>query len=300
MANIAEAQNDPENLQLLKAQRYRYGQAKRLAAVQALLAGTTPLVAAAVVSIDPTKRVWAALAGIVVSLVDGGLLDPYQRRLREVGASIQERFDCAVLGLPWNEPVCGARPDHEDVHEAASSYSDRASAPLENWYPTAVSALPLFEARLICQRTSCWWDSKLRRRYAGWIIAAVALVSVFVVVAGIVQRFSLEAFVLAVVTPLSPTLLWAMREVRRQRSAATALDRLKDYGHSLWGRVVKRELSETDATALSRELQDAIFYRRRENPFVFDWIYRRLRNSYEEQMNVNADQMVREVPASRS
>lgn len=43
-------------------------------------------------------------------------------------------------------------------------------------------------------------------------------------------------------------------------------------------------LSESEANTLSRELQDAIFYGRLGNPFVFDWIYRLLRNKYEDQM----------------
>ena len=109
------------------------------------------------------------------------------------------------------------------------------------------------------------------------------------------QKLTLEQFVLVVAVPLSPTLLWAIREVNRQRDAASALDRLKDYGSSLWNQVAKGLVDDAKATALSRELQDAILQRRRENPFVFDWIYRRLRNSYEEQMNVNAQQMVDEV-----
>ena len=236
-----------------------------------------------------------ALGSIIVSIVDPGLLDPFQRRFRKAAATIQEQFDCTVLQMPWNEPVSGPPVDREDIHEAASRYSADPSAPLENWYPAVVDSLPFFQARLICQRTNCWWDSKLRRRYAGWIIAAVGVLSLAIVAGGLMQKLTLEQFVLVVAVPLSPTLLWAIREVNRQRDAASALDRLKDYGSSLWNQVAKGLVDDAKATALSRELQDAILQRRRENPFVFDWIYRRLRNSYEEQMNVNAQQMVDEV-----
>jgi hypothetical protein len=299
MAEIGAKQNEASNLQLLRAQRFRYGQAKKLSAVQTFLATATPIVSAVVVAVDPTTTVWTALAGVIVSVFDAGVLDSLQRRFREAGATIQEQFDCSVLGLVWNEAVAGSPVDGEDIHDAASRYRLQTAAPVENWYPLAVDALPLFQARLICQRANCWWDAKLRRRYAAWIVAAVALVSVAVVVSGVVQKFTLEQFVLAVVAPLSPTILWALREVQRQRDTALASDRLRDHCRSLWGRLLAHQVTATEATALSRELQDAIFYRRKESSFVFDWVYRRLRDSYEEQMNATADQMVQELSTAQ-
>ena len=299
MADISSRQNDPATIQLLQAQRHLYRRAKRLSAVQVVLAAGTPIVAATAIALNPNAATWAALGGIVVALLDVGLLDPSQQGLREIAASVQEEFDCQVLQLAWNEAVAGPRPAAEDIHEAAAADISRPVGPLENWYPPAVAPLPLYQGRLICQRTNCWWDSKLRRRYAVGIVIAACVISLFVLVVGVANGMTLEKFVLAVVAPLLPAMLWAMREVRRQHAAASALDRLKDYGTSLWGRVIENAVSEVEVNRLSRELQDAIFYRRRENPFVFDWIYRRLRKRYEEQMNVGAEKMVSELGTRR-
>ena len=297
MADIASRQNETQNLQLRRAQRYFYGQAKRLAGAQVVLAGATPIVSALAVAVNPAAAVWTAFAGIVVSLIDFGVLDLRQKHLRDLAASIQEELDCRVLELDWNEPVAGSRPAPEDVHEGASEYRDDPNAPIIDWYPTAVKALPIHQARIICQRTNCWWDSKLRKRYATWTVAAVSVVSAFVFVVALATGMTVEKFVLAVLAPLSPTLLWAIREVHRQTEAANSLDRLKEYGRSLWESILGGSLNQTDAAIRSRELQDAIFQCRREKPFVFDWIYRRLRNKYEDQMNVGSEVMVQEAQA---
>ncbi|MBI4809641.1 MAG: hypothetical protein HY799_11925 [Nitrosomonadales bacterium] len=45
----------------------------------------------------------------------------------------------------------------------------------------------------------------------------------------------------------------------------------------------------------SRFLQDEIFENRRKSPFVFDWIFRRLRNAYEDQMNYSAEMLAAEA-----
>ena len=295
MADITTRQNESESLQLSRAQRYFYARAKRLSLVQIALAGSTPIVSAVAAAINPVVSAWTALAGIVVSLVDFGVLDLQQRRFRKLAGSIQEEFDCRVLDLEWNEPFAGPRPTPEDIHEGASEYRDDPGAPLRDWYPLAVKSLPIHQGRVICQRTNCWWDSKLRRRYATWIVAVVSAIGVFVLVVALAGGMTVEKFVLAVLAPLSPTLLWAIREVHRQRDVASALDGLKEYGRSLWNSVLSGALDQAHTTVRSRELQDAILYRRRESPFVFDWAYRRLRNKFEDQMNVGADAMVSET-----
>jgi hypothetical protein len=106
---ISSRQNLPENTHLLAAQRHLYSRVKRLAAVQAFLAGLTPVVGAIAVALKPEADVWAALVGIVVAFVDTVWLDPKQNSLRNLGANVQETFDCNVLQLPWNGPLSGQR-----------------------------------------------------------------------------------------------------------------------------------------------------------------------------------------------
>ena len=292
---IISRQNSAENIRLLAAQRSLYSRAKKLAAIQAFVAGLTPVVGAIAVAVSPGVDVWAAFVGILVAFVDTAWLDPRQGKLRNLAANVQEEFDCDVLELPWNEPLAGRRPSPEDIHEAAGKHTASSAAPLENWYPGAVAALPLHEGRLVCQRTNCWWDSKLRQRYSNWIIGALSVLSICVLVIGLLNGISLQKFVLAVMAPLLPAALWAVREWHRQNDTSVESDRRKEYCESLWTRVVQGELLEPEASKRSRELQDAILVRRRECAPVFDWVYRRLRRAQEEQMNVGAERMVAEL-----
>jgi hypothetical protein len=292
---ISSRQNLPENIQLLAAQRQLYSRVKRLAAIQTLLVGFTPVLSAFVVAAIPEWDIWAAFIGIVVALCDTVWLDPKQNTLRTLGASVQESFDCNVLQLPWNGALSGRHPSPEDVHEAAEAYSRDSAAPLEDWYPRAVSSLLLYQGRLVCQRTNCWWDSKLRKRYGTWIVSTLCVLSVAVFLLGLVKGISLQKFVLAVMTPLLPAALWAAREFRRQIESAAESDRLKEYGESLWEQVVAGEVAESDVDKRSRELQDAILVRRRESAPVLNWVYKSLRRKHEEQMNVGAQKMVDQI-----
>ena len=295
MADIASLQNQEENLNLLAAQSYFYACAKRFAALQVVAAAATPIISAVMVALDPAAAVWAAFIGIVVSLIEFGALDLLQEHYRDLAAAIQEQFDCNVLQLNWNEAVAGMRPSPEDIHEGATAYGRPPT--ISNWYPPAVSKLAEYEGRIVCQRTNCWWDSKLRRRYAIWIMLIIGLISLSSLAVAIATGITVEKFVLAVMAPLSPMLLWGIREVRRQREAAARLDQLKEYGQSLWRSVITKAIDEPTANQRSRELQDAIFIRRKSNPFVFDWIYRLLRRKYEDQMNVGAQAMINEATA---
>ena len=295
MADILTTQNLLPNIQRLAAQRYLYSCAKNLSTIQALLAGATPVAGSVAVVFWTEAQPWAALAGILVALLDRVCLDPWQDHFRKAAANMQEDFDCNVLSLPWNEVLAGRRPAAEEIHEAAKKAKPAPEAPLVNWYPTIIASLPLHQARVICQRTNLWWDSKLRCRYRIKILIVLSLISVLVLFLGLLTGMNLQKFVLAILAPLSPTLLWGMCEVRRQREAAAALDRLKDCGDSLWKEVVQEKVIESAATSRSRELQNAILLRRSTNPFVFDWIYRKSRRDYEEQMNVGAEDMVAQV-----
>lgn len=297
---IGDRQNMRENLQLLAAQRVFYAKAKRLAAIQAWLAAMVPVVAAAITTVDPKTAGWAAIIGIAAAMADTLLLDPKQSEWRKCGANTQEKFDCAVLVMPRNEALEGGCPTPEEVFEASQGYRPNPKAPLPDWYPKKATELPLALGRLVCQRTNLVWDSKLRRRYRGWVVVAVVIISAASFLFGFTKHWSLEQFVLAVGAPLFPALMWAGREYKRQTEGAADLDRLRNATEHLWSHMLKSVLSEADIESSARPFQDAILVGRRERTTVFDWIYHRLRKKQEEQMNVGAEEMIREIQTRRT
>src|SRR5262249_58658510 len=146
-------------------------------------------------------------------------------------AKIQELFDCGVLEIPWNKLKAGRQPDVEQVIECSKKYRGRVLSDQEfrDWYPSAVGSLPLHLARLVCQRTNCWWSSKLRRQFATWVVVAVALTGPTVFAIGLVGGMSLEKFVLAVLPPVLPAALLGVPTAGSHLASAEATDRLPPH-----------------------------------------------------------------------
>jgi len=286
-------QNTKRQLQRLAAQRQLYTTAKTIFGWQVFFGGPVAVVSAFLVLIIPSFKGIAAIWGIIVTLADLLWLTPWQKRLRELAASIQEAFDCDVLELPWNEVKVGKTPDPELIKEQSDKYSEGAEKmpPLLNWYAPAVDDLPLHIGRIACQRSNCWWDSKQRRRYAYCVIAAVALVFVVVIGLSVGAGFRVEDFVLKIAAPLSPALLLGIRQYSEQMEAAARLDRLKEHSERLWNEALSG-MSIADVNIKTRSLQDEIFESRRKSPLVFDRIYKWLRPNYEAQMNFGIAELI--------
>jgi hypothetical protein len=292
MNDIAKLQNEPRQLQLLAAQRQLYSAAKGIFGMQLVLGGAGALGWSLAVVAVPELRGSAAIWGALVSFSDVLWLTPWQKRLRERAARIQEAFDCDVLQLPWNDIKVGKRPDPELVKEQSDKDQQSHSGlpPLTNWYPPVVSELPLEVGRVICQRANCWWDSQQRRRYATWVVATVVVMMLLMIGLGFIGGLTVEKLILAILLPLSPALLLGVRQFSEQTEAADRLDRLKDHAESLWSELCDGG-ARTKLTIKCRALQDEIFENRKRSPLVFDWIFGKLRNNYDAQMNHGAQEL---------
>lgn len=293
---ITIEQNTAKQLQRLGAQRQLYATAKKVFGVQVALSGPVAVAAALLVIAYPAFKGYAALWGIIVALCDLLWLTPWQKRLRDVAARVQEAFDCDVLALPWNDVKAGKRPDPELIKAQSDQYQVWAATmpPLSNWYASAVGDLPLHIGRLACQRSNCWWDSQQRRRYAVWVIAIVVLIFAVVLGLSLGNGFTLEDFVLKVAAPLAPALLLGVRQFSEQVEAAARLDQLKEHAEHLWHDALSGK-PEAEITAKARLLQDEILENRRKSPLVFDGIYKRLQRDYEMQMNHGVTEFVAEA-----
>jgi hypothetical protein len=291
MANdIPQHQNEEQALRLLAAQRSLYGWAKTAQAVQVFLVVMVPGALLVVEHFVGSFKIWAAFAGLIISVVDVSILETIKASLRRQAASIQELFDCKVLELEW--PAQKAkRPDPEDVHGAASSYR---GDDLKNWYPQDVGQLPLHIGRIICQRSNCWWDSKLRRHYRMVVLGLSAILFVGEFVLALLKNLSVGDLVVSL-APILPILLWCIREAKQQSGASSRVDRLKSFGDELWDGIIQRRITAEVAATRSRIFQDEIYEHRREGPMVFDWFYLLSREKFESQMTHSAADMIREA-----
>jgi hypothetical protein len=296
VAVITITQDTPLQLARLAAQRQLYSTAKKVFAFHTIVSGPVAVASALLAMTLPQTKAVVALWAVTVSVLDLACLTPWQKRLRERAALVQEAFDCDVLGIPWNPLKAKSRPTPEMLKEQAERYERWASTmpTLNGWYPASVGKLPQHLGRLACQRANCWWDAEQRRRYAIWIVACVAVAFAVVLITATLYKLSFDEFVLKVFVPLGPTLLLGLRQYFEHIDAAARLDRLRDYAEAAWkDGLAGRRPAELELD--SRRLQDEILESRRRSPFVWDRVFRGLQPAQNKQMNFAVDEMVAEA-----
>lgn len=219
----------------------------------------------------------------------------------EAAARVQEKFDCDVLNMKWDSIRVGSPEPNELVLEQATRYTlwAKKMPPLTDWYPRIVGRVTLPLARLICQRTNCWWDAKQRRHYAVAMAGLLLACTIVVFWAGLAVKLKMTELILVVILPMLSTVKVAHQQWTEHREAADGLDRLRERVERVW----KDALADANNPGLDdeqRALQGEIFDCRKRNPPVFDFIFKRLRDSQESQMNFGAGHLVSEAEQLRT
>lgn len=298
--DLPSRQNENAYINLQAAAKTLYRRAQRWFYLQGILTVAIPLVFALALLLLPevwpqtaalasSLRAWFALYGVVIVLADDRLLDDVQQDLKKRAATAQEVFDSDLFRLRWRKGKVGQRPAVAETDALAREWRrvDPTFAKVKDWYPPIVGALPLHAARVICQRINIWWDSSMRRKYAGLLSGFAAVLLIGVIATCLALQLSLADTLLAVIT-VSPAFRWALRERKRQRSTADVLDRQHAAAKELTERVIQGLISEEEATVEARELQDDIYDRRKSAPIGFGWIYSLFRDENESAMNADA------------
>jgi hypothetical protein len=297
--DIPARQNTIHALTILAAARAFFDRAMYVATAEVLLSVGIPVLLTVLTVFLEQFSLTAALYGLILAIIEPVVFDRVRRTLQAKGARLQEQFDCDVMALPGHDSLTGRLPDQEDTREAARAFNhtDGAGAGLRDWYPPAVGMIPLSVARIICQRTNCRWDAIARARYLRIIAGAGVLVLALVVLWHIIENRTTDQLVLALAA-LSPMIRWLLAEwIRHSESIATNAE-LKGRADDLWGRALQGGMSDEALTWDSRDLQDAIYLRRKGDPAVFRWVHKWLKPRLEEQMHQTAHNMVQEFGLS--
>lgn len=225
---ISQDQNTPKQLERLAAQRYLYSTAKHLLTGQLFLDAVSPIVLAVIIALFPNFGIYGALIALLI-LVSDFYLESLQSSKREQAAGVQELFDCELLGLQFHDLIARNIPDTVEIMEAAEKYkrSDPTYKALEDWYSPEVDRLPLYLARLVCQRINCLWDVQLRRKYLQRVGAIFFILCVIVITVALIRGLTVGNFFLVVVAPLLPAMGWVIRELRGQKEAIRRKGALK-------------------------------------------------------------------------
>jgi hypothetical protein len=309
MNRIVELQNKPQAIKQLAAQAALYSAAKTVFSIQLIL-GVPVVVAVALAALALDKQ-WFGLpkkdiahlvgaSGMLFALLDIFMWNPIITRYREQAAKIQQAFDSSVLNLPWNEIAYEKRPDPEDIEVWAKKnrFYTSGSSKYADWYRIEVSELPAEVARLVCQRSNCWWDMDLRRRYNRIIYAIGGMLFVSLVGIAIGLNCTAETFFGLVIAPLLPFLTTGPKLVLDNRDAISRLESMKGALEGAWNQVLQGSITIQELTVLSDDIQGGIFNNRKQNPLIFDWLADKLRPANEEATRMTVEQYVAEFKAT--
>lgn len=291
---IPERQNSREMMRLLRARSEIYRRAVIMQKAQLCCTVVVPVICAIVGLLAPATRPAVAALSLALVLLDIGLIDRSLKKGLKTAALVCEAFDCALLEMPWNRFATGKPVDPEVVANADRRWP-KGEAKLENWYPVIVGKAPIHVARVVCQRTNLWYDAKLREDYGRYLFLGAFLIVAALAVAGLAVKLDFADFVATILAPATPIVGWAIREAFRQRDAAEAQRTTKSEADALWELIVLGDCPTDECTRRSREFQNSIFQRRVGNPLIFPMIYDRLRDDMEQDMNLAAEVLLRQI-----
>ncbi len=300
MNSIAEEQNSQRSLDLAAAKSHLYALTDNLQTAQIAALVLNALVWPPLLAWKPSLTVWSAFSALVIPLAEVSVLEPLQKRWKACAAKIQEQFDCSLFRLVWNDLKVGLKAREESIARYASAYRrHHTDAALYDWYSFDFFDLPVSHARLICQRANAWWDVELRSNYCALIKWSIAGLAVLALIIAIATGLTVEKFILAVIAPLTPICLWALKETKKQSLVASEGVRLVEYLESAWSSLCKGTVSEGEVESVSRSLQDEIYGRRSENAVNPQWLYRKKRDQFQKLMIAAANQLLSDYRGAR-
>jgi hypothetical protein len=272
---LAERQNQPDLLRLLRAAAVSHGRAQRLDAVQI---GVSVVVAA--LGLVPTfasvaETPIAILGGLWAVAYSAGLAAWGENELRRA-TLLQEMFDVRVFQLPWNEVTAGEPLDPQEV----SRLSQQCRSPddlFRDYY--LVPSVPRPYDVLGCQQQNLGWAARVRRRYAHVLLAAALIWSGAGLLVGWLGELSVPDLLLWWYLPSLGALLLAVDTYRAQRDAAAERERVLRLMNARLSGAVQLGISEAAGSLVvfAREVQDVIFKARTQRTRAPNLFFRRFR-----------------------
>ncbi|MBI4339811.1 MAG: hypothetical protein HY680_07640 [Chloroflexi bacterium] len=291
--SISHRQNGDWLITLLAAQRQLYSEAKRWRMVRQWSAVSVAVAGIAIGTAWPQALSVVGPIGALLAVAER-VLAMMENSCVSRAANIQEQFDSDVLQIPWNRIVAGKKLEPEAVNEARSRFKGDTRI-LYDWY-TSTGSLPRPIDVLVCQRTNLVWDSRLRKAYAGLLIAFLVALVLSVFIIGMVRGLTIWQFILMYLPSIAPVIALSDDVVKHFRQG-NRQHQLKADIEEIW----ERGLEDPSQVSMAdiRTIQDCVYRSRCESPPVPDWFYWRRRTKYESDASVGTQRLVEEFNQAR-
>lgn len=296
MNQIPKEQNTQKQLERLAAQRELYSSAKNWHGSQIAITVILPVIMAIISLLYSSFSVVGAIYGVLAFIVDISIIEPSIKKKKLKAAKIQELFDCDVLKLPKSplKTVDDITVEEILIYYNAHSKIKSNVEKIKNWYSQKVGELPLSVARILCQRTNCWWDSKLRERYSRFLKYTSMTVFGLIIIIGLLSNLTLIEVTL-IASGLTPLFRFCIKQCNDNLDSAKKLNELVSYSKQIWDQALQKNASEESLEVNSRRLQDEIFDHRSSSALILDLYYKLFRDESERLMNRSSEILVEEA-----
>ena len=268
MNDITTRQNNPNLIELLKAQRIAYSQCKRFQIfdiVSILIAILFPVLTLKLPDYQNTINAFGVLWTASYLLTE-----VYSKNKTTQGAIIQEQFDTELFNLDWNIVLCKEKANIDTIQNLSSNYSKND---LQNWYSTKIdSLLPLEISVLLCQRINFSWEISQRQKFVTFLsILALIYYGIYIVLG---FKNNIGFFdLLVMLSPSISFLIYSVLNVISLRShVKSKKETLKFIDNELEN--YRRNKNSIPTKEKLRQIQDVIFTERTVPEKVPDWFYR--------------------------
>lgn len=267
MNNITTEQNNPNLIELLKAQRIAYSQCKRFQffdVISILIAIIFPLIAL----IEPELQNAINAFGVLWT-VAYLVTELYRKSKTTQGATIQEQFDTELYGLEWNKILCKSKVNVDTIQSLSNKYKNND---LENWYSIKIdNSLPKEIAVILCQRINFSWEINQRKKFVSFLAIITILYYLVYIVIGFTQNIGFFDL-LILLSPSIPFLVFSVQNILSLKSHITSKNETLSYIDSELDNY--KNSRNTPNLEQLRQIQDTIFTERTVTEKVPDWFYR--------------------------
>lgn len=286
---IFAAQNTADAQRKVAAQARLYSDAKVwLNTRLALIAALALLSAVAALLATNEARTAIGAGGGVLLLIFSFVGSNIEKRQRSLAVAVQEEFDTDIFRLSWNSIELN-RPSPVVIAKAAARYHGGRE---KNWYSDTKGTHRPFDV-LICQSSNLGWGATTHRIWS-WILAGflVVVVGLGVLVASTLG-LSRNDILVALVVPSLAFLKEVIEQIRANFETARAKEAAEAKISTAWADGMSGKQIPTEETL--RLIQNKIMSFRQQNPYVPDWLDKKLHSRNEGAMQATAADRVAEA-----
>ena len=217
----------------------------------------------------------------------------YRTKKSKLGATIQEKFDSKLFGLPKNEVLIDESVDLSKIIELSKKHDGNG---LENWYSSEIkNDLPHNLAVLLCYKVNAIWGVSQRSKFINSLYIVIALYYAFMVFLAFNKNMGI--FDVAVwLAPSIPFLVYVTSTTRSLYDIVATYNHISRTVDKIVDKYIENGPNQDypNITVL-RQIQDMYFGQRMIPHKVPNWFYKIFKSRTNEVANETIRTIINEI-----